>query len=137
MFKKHLSLICIILIGYSTALSKNHNFNPEIQHKLNLLTFNNTLYVDLYEFIELHKMHSKYYETKDKIEISFYNHRIYLSPYLSFIKINDEIYHLSHPVLYKNNNIFIPVYAFYESLKNANLPHRIIKKGKKHYICCA
>ena len=87
MFKKHLSLICIILIGYSTALSKNHKFNPETQHKLNLLTFNNTLYVDVYEFIAQHKMHSKYHETKDKIEISFSNHKIYLSPYLSFIKI--------------------------------------------------
>lgn len=96
--------------------------------QLNIYKFNNITYIDLSEFINKHMMYSKYYETKDKIEITDKsNNKIYLSPSLSYCKINSDIYHLTYPVLLKKNKLFVPMNPFYKSLINANLPFQIIK----------
>ena len=101
--------------------------------KLEKLSSNNISYINLADFINVHEMRSNYYETKDKIEIIYKKNKIYLSPHLSYIKINDKIYNLLHPVIMKRNQYYVPAQTFYESLTNANLPVKIIKEDK-HYV---
>ncbi len=101
--------------------------------KIQKLKSNNISYISIGDFINVHGMRSNYYETKDKIEIIYKKNKIYLSPQLSYIKINDKIYNLLHPVIIKRNQYYVPAQTFYESLTNANLPVKILNEDK-HYI---
>ena len=126
---RQLAKFKIILIIFCTTLLFS---NSQEYIKLEKLSYNNISYINLNEFVHSHEMHSKYYETKDKIEITFKKNKLYLSPQMSFLKINDKVYNLLHPVITKKNQYYIPAQTFYESLENANLPHRFIKEDKKY-----
>ena len=125
-----LSIFLYIWGGIIFCQSNFNDFQSSNNIKLNLYFFNNTAYIDLYDFVNSHNFYMKHYETKDKFEISIKNSKIYFSPSTSFFKINNVIYNLTYPVLQKNNSIFIPALEFYNSLKNANLAMRIIKVDK-------
>ena len=126
---RQLAKFKIILIIFCTTLLFS---NSQEYIKLEKLSYNNISYINLNEFVQSHEMHSKYYETKDKIEITFKKNKLYLSPQMSFLKINDKVYNLLYPVITKKNQYYIPAQTFYESLENANLPHRFIKEDKKY-----
>ena len=119
-------LIYNSIIFAESILSKNTSQSI----KMDLYFFNNTAYVDVYEFTNSHNFYIKHYETKDKFEITIKNSKIYFSPSTSFCKINNQIYNLTYPVLQKNNSIYIPAFEFYEILKSANLALRIIEFNK-------
>ena len=106
--------------------------NSDTTIKLEKLRNNNIAYFNLTEFLNKHAMSSNYYETKDKIEIVYKKNKIYLSPELSYIKINDQIYHLLYPILKKKNQFYIPAKSFYDALLNAELPLRLLKEEKNY-----
>jgi len=99
--------------------------------ELNISTYNNIEYIALDDFLTKHKLHTTYYEAKDKIEIVYKKNRLYFSPSISYCKINDQIYNLVHPILYKKKDYYIPVKTFYKALKLSGLPLRIINQNNK------
>ena len=98
--------------------------------KLNLSTYNNIEYINLSDFLSQHKLKSNYYEAKDKIEIIYEKTKIYFSPSISYCKINDKIYHLTHPIIYLNQQYYLPAIEFYNALELAGLPIRVISQKK-------
>jgi len=114
------------LISLSCLLSA-----PKGILELKLSTYNNIEYIALDEFIIKHELRSNYYEVKDKIEIIYKNNRIYLSPSISYCKINDQIYNLIYPVIYKKKSYYVPVKSFYRALELSGLPLRIMNQKKK------
>ena len=99
--------------------------------ELNISTYNNIEYIALDDFLTKHKLHTTYYEAKDKIEIVYKKNRLYFSPSISYCKINDQIYNLVHPILYKKKDYYIPVKTFYKALELSGLPLRIINQNNK------
>ena len=76
MYKKNINSKIIFIWVFITFLLGN---SQELI-KLEKLSYKNVSYVNLNEFMNVHDMHSKYYETKDKIEILYKKNKIYLSP---------------------------------------------------------
>ena len=93
---------------------------------LNTIQHNKVEYLSINKFIKTHQLKSTYYESKEKLEIIFENKKIYLSPFSSYCKINNAIYHLTHEVILKNNQLYVPVLPFYNILEHAKLPIQFI-----------
>ena len=104
---------------------------PQDILELKISTYNNIEYISLDEFTIKHELRSNYYEVKDKIEIIYKKNRIYLSPSISYCKINDQIYNLVYPVIYKKKSYYVPVKSFYKAIELSGLPLRIINQKKK------
>tara|TARA_Y100000590_G_scaffold366758_1_gene426325 strand:- start:2347 stop:3792 length:1446 start_codon:yes stop_codon:yes gene_type:complete len=102
--------------------------NPAPQSEIELITtkYNNIEYVSLNEFIKKHDLQSIYYESKEKLEINFEGKKIYFSPFSSYCKIDEKVYHLTYSIIYKNNQLYAPIYPLYSLLKQANLPVQFI-----------
>ena len=98
--------------------------------KINLSTYNNISYVALDDILDAHQLKSNYYASKDKIEIIYIKNKIYLSPSMSYCKINEQIYNLTHPVIYMNQQYYVPAHPFYKALELAGLSVRIISHKK-------
>ena len=98
--------------------------------KINLSTYNNIDYISLDDLLSQHKLKSSYYEVKDKIEIIYKKNKIYLSPSVSYCKINEQIYNLTYPVIFINKQYYIPALSFYRVLELAGLPVKIISHKK-------
>ena len=96
--------------------------------ELQLSTYNNIKYINLDEFINKHNAFSSYYETKDKLEITYKKNKIYFSPSISYCKINNQIYNLTYPIVYKKKAYYVPANKFYEILEMSGLPLRIHKQ---------
>ena len=99
---------------------------------LNTYEINNVTYINIGEFIAKNNLESKYYNSKEKLELKYKNKKIYFSPSSSFCKINEKTYHLVHPTIYNNQELFIPLYSFYNVLLKEAIPIKIDKteKGK-------
>ena len=99
---------------------------------LNTITYNKIQYLSLDAFIQAHELRSTYYNSKEKLEIVFENKKMYFSPFSSYCKIDDKIYHLTYDVILKNNSLFVPVLSFYNILESINLPVQLVdyKKNK-------
>lgn len=107
--------------------------SPDIL-KFNVSNYNNSDYISLNDFVKQHSLQSNYYETKDKIEIIYKKNKIYLSPSMTFIKINNQIYHLNNEIIFKNSQYYIPLDSFYKSMELAGLPFRIKNKTKREVL---
>lgn len=99
---------------------------------LKTITYNKIQYLSLDDFVQAHELRSTYYNSKEKLEIVFENKKMYFSPFSSYCKIDDKIYHLTYDVILKNNSLFVPVLSFYNILESVNLPVQLVdyKKNK-------
>ena len=124
-----MSKIFLILIIISTVFANNIQ-KSEIE--LSTLSYNNIDYLSAAAFIQKHQLKSTYYDSKEKLEIVFEDKKIYFSPFSSYCKVNDKIYHLTHETILKNNKLYIPILPFYNLLEQVNLPIQFlgIKEGK-------
>ena len=86
---------------------------------------NNINYFSIHDFIHKNNLRSTYYESKEKLEIIYEGNKLYFSPYSSFCRINDSVYHFTYQSLLINNNLYIPVLPFKEILKQSNLSIQI------------
>ena len=123
--------VVYIILSFCYLFANDTAYEDAEIFKLSFFIYNNIKYIDLIEFIDKHEMHSNYYEAKDKIEISYKKHKFYFSAENSYCKINEDIYHLTYPVINKNERFYIPAIPFYQSLEDAELPFRIIKYDTK------
>ena len=99
---------------------------------LKTITYNKIQYLSLDDFVQAHQLRSTYYNSKEKLEIVFENKKMYFSPFSSYCKIDDKIYHLTYDVILKNKSLFVPVLSFYNILESVNLPVQLVdyKKNK-------
>jgi len=121
-------IICCIVITFIRA-------NDDIQDiSISIIKKNNVVYFNYEEFITKHNLKNNFYESKDKYEIVYQNTKIYLSPYSSFCKSNNNIYHLKDDPILIKNQLYIPLYSFYKILKKEKIPFAINQVGKKAFI---
>ncbi len=92
---------------------------------LQLYEINNITYINIGEFIFKNNIESQYYNSKEKLEITYKNKKVYFSPSSSFCKVNNKAYHLIHPSVYNNQELFIPLYSFYDVLLREKIPIKI------------
>ena len=72
--------------------------NKNSQSKIYII--NETKYISALEFANIHKVQTIFYDDKEKLEFRFPKHKVVISPYSSFIRVNDQIFHMSLPVIY-------------------------------------
>jgi len=97
---------------------------------LKTILYNDIQYLSLADFAKSHGLKSTYYNSKEKQEIIFENKKMYFSPFSSYCKIDDKIYHLTYEVILKNNALYVPVLPFYHILESINLPVQLVNKEK-------
>ena len=98
-----LYIFFVILLNISTVLSNN---------KLERSTLDKIDYIKASDLAKTYSANTIFYSDKDKLEIRLKNLKITLSAFSSFLKIDDNIYHLSSKILYIQNEFYIPLNAF-------------------------
>jgi N-acetylmuramoyl-L-alanine amidase len=97
---------------------------------LKTILYNDIQYLSLVDFAKSHGLKSTYYNSKEKQEIVFENKKMYFSPFSSYCKIDEKIYHLTYDVILKKDVLHVPVLPFYQILESINLPVQLIGKEK-------
>ena len=105
---------------------------PKSELSLNITKYNKIEYISLNEFIKSHELQSTYYQSKEKLEVIFENKKMYFSPFSSYFKVDDKIYHLTYDVILKNNVLHVPLLPFYHILESINMPVQLIESKKKY-----
>ena len=103
---------------------------PKSELNLKIIKYNKIEYISLNEFIQSHELRSTYYQSKEKLEIVFENKKMYFSPFSSYFKVDDKVYHLTYDVILKNNILHVPLLPFYHILESINMPVQLIEAKK-------
>ena len=117
------------LILFSFSFSQTANIS-----KTKLYNVNENKYISALEYAAAQKIRTIFYEKKEKLELRFQNHKLTISPHSSFIQINDNIYHMSLPVIFDGNDFFIPVEPFFNITNNIGMPRALIDSSEKYII---
>ena len=97
MFSRYIYIICFVSILFSQTIDQ--------QIKIPIYKIDNNHYISAYEYAQAHGAITYLYENKKKLEIkSDQTKNITISHNSSFIIVNQNIYHLFSPVIYKNND---------------------------------
>ncbi|SVE15600.1 uncharacterized protein METZ01_LOCUS468454, partial [marine metagenome] len=70
----------------------------------------------------------------EKFELRFQNVKLVLSPHSSFVRVNDQIYHMYIPVIYDGNDFYIPVDPFLKILNDSGFPVALIDSSEKFIL---
>ena len=102
--------------------------------KTKLYDLNNNKYLSAIEYANSQNIHMLFYEDKEKLVLRFQSIKLIISPYSSFIKVNENIYHISQAVIYDGNDFFIPAKPFLEIINNIGMPRTLIDSSEKYII---
>jgi len=86
--------------------------NPPASIQIPIYTINDNDYISVHNYAMVNNDDLTFYDEKKKIGIKSSRYNIIFSQNSSFIKINNKIYHMFLPVIYDENNFFIPVHPF-------------------------
>ena len=127
MFLRYIYIICFLSILFSQTIDQ--------QIKIPIYKIDNNHYISAYEYAQAHGAITYLYENKKKLEIkSDQTKNITISHNSSFIIVNQNIYHLFSPVIYKNNDFLIPIKSFLNTMKSISVPICFIDTSAKHLI---
>ena len=121
--------IIFYFILFSSLLSQGFETT-----KINTVQISGIKYISSLEFSKSNKYRYFFHSKKEKMEFKFENNRILISPYNSFIKVNDNMFQLSSPTLYDGNDILIPAKSFINILNNQNLINADFDTMEQHII---
>ena len=121
--------ICICLFFFQSLIGQTKEIT-----KTKLYDINENKYISALEYAKTQKIRTIFYEDKEKLEFRFQNIKLVLSPHSSFIRINDETFHMYSPVIYDGNDFFIPVDPFIEILNNSGLPIALIDSSENFIL---
>ena len=124
---KILYKLLLIVLSISFLISDNIK---KSELTLTTISYNKIEYLSLNQFVKSHQLKSTYYNSKEKLEIIFENKKIYFSPFSSYCKIDDTIYHLTYEIILKNNKLYVPVLPFYNILESIGLPVQLVGQEK-------
>lgn len=108
-------------------------YSEEI-NKTRLYEFNNIKYISALEYAKSQNIRTLFYEDKEKLELRFQRSKMIISPYSSFISVNNNTFHMYAPVIYDGNDFFIPIQPFINILNDNNLPSAIIDSSEKFIL---
>jgi N-acetylmuramoyl-L-alanine amidase len=115
--------LCQLLIGQSELISKTK-----------LYDINGTKYISAIEYAKTQNIRTIFYDDKEKLEFRFQNVKLVLSPHSSFIRVNDETYHMYLPVIYDGNDFYIPITPFLDILNKSGLPIALVDSSEKFVL---
>lgn len=113
------------------------NSQTESNSKTRLYDINGKKYISALEFAEIQKVRTIFYEEKEKLEFRFHNFKLVISPHSSFIRVNENIYHMYLPVIYDGNDFYIPAEPFLEILNTTDLPNAFVDSSEEFIITTA
>ena len=124
---KTILLFCLLLFQLLAGQS-------EIISKTKLYNISDAKYISALEYAKMQNIRTIFYEDKEKLELRFQNVKIVLSPHSSFVRVNDQIYHMYIPVIYDGNDFFIPVDPFLKILNDSGLPVAFVDSSEKFVL---
>ncbi len=102
--------------------------------KTKLYDKNGTKYINALEYAHTLNAVWMLHPDNEKFELRFQNVKLVLSPHSSFVRINDQIYHMYIPVIYDGNDYYIPVDPFLSILNDSGFPHAFIDSSEKFIL---
>ena len=123
-------IFCILLLNLL-------NGQAELISKTKLYDINGTKYISAVEYAKTQNIRTIFYDDKEKLELRFQNVKLVLSPHSSFIRVNDETYHMYVPVIYDGNDFYIPVTPFLDILNKSGLPIALVDSSEKFILTTA
>ena len=105
--------------------------------KTKLYDINGIKYISALEYAKTQNIRTIFYDDKEKLELRFQKIKLLLSPYSSFIKVNETTYHMYSAVIYDGNDFFIPVNPFIEILNKSGLPIALIDSSESFILTTA
>ena len=126
------SLIKIPLFLYLFSVFLFSESNKNVESKIYLI--DGKKYISASEFANIHSIRTIFYDDKEKLEFRFPKHKVVISPYSSFVKVNDIIFHMSLPVIYDGDDYFLPVKPFIMILNKTDLPNTFLDSSEQFII---
>ena len=122
---------------FCTLLFNLLSGQAELISKTKLYDINGTKYISAVEYAKTQNIRTIFYDDKEKLELRFQNIKLVLSPHSSFIRVNDETYHMYVPVIYDGNDFYIPVTPFLDILNKSGLPIALVDSSEKFILTTA
>ncbi len=94
-------------------------FGAKSSESAEIYTIQNRKYLAARALAEQHNVRTEYYENNNKLVLRFPGKKTVLSAHCSFLKIGDDIYQLPYPVLFQDNEFYVPARRF-SGILNAN-----------------
>ena len=101
---------------------------------IKLYDINGNKYISALEYADIQDVSTIFYEDKEKLEFRFKNFKLLISPHSSFIRVNENIYHMYLPVIYDNNDFFIPADPFLGIVNNIGMPRALMDSSEKYVL---
>ena len=127
----------ITAFTFCTLLFNLLSGQAELISKTKLYDINGTKYISAVEYAKTQNIRTIFYDDKEKLELRFQNVKLVLSPHSSFIRVNDETYHMYVPVIYDGNDFYIPVTPFLDILNKSGLPIALVDSSEKFILTTA
>ena len=83
-FLSHIILFCITII-FSSKIYSNEIY------KTKLYNINGNNYISALEYANSQNIYTIFYDDKEKLELRFQNYKLLISPYSSFIRLNEKL----------------------------------------------
>ena len=109
-YKKIFIIITIINLCYAA------NVKTEIKN------IDQNKYISLKKFVKNHGIQNYYYPDKNKFWIDLYNNKVIFSENCSYVKVNDNIFQITSPILFYNNSYYISLSSIKLLLNSTSLP---------------
>ena len=106
------------------------NSQTDLVSKVRLYDINGTKYISALEYAKIQNVNTIFYDDKEKLEFRYQNVKMLLSPHSSFIRVNENIYHMYLPVVYDGNDFFIPADPFLEIVNNIGMPSALMDSSE-------
>ena len=123
----------ITIITLSLLFSLIYSQTDSIS-KARLYDINGTKHISALEYAKIQNVNTIFYEDKEKLEFRYQNVKMLLSPHSSFIRVNENIYHMYLPVIYDGNDFYIPVIPFLKILNKTKLPNALVDSSEEFII---
>ena len=90
--------------------------------KTEIINIDQNKYISLKKFVKNHGIQEYYYSDKNKFWIDLYNNKVIFSENCSYVKINDNIFQITSPILFYNNSYYISLSSIKLLLNSTSLP---------------
>ena len=123
-----MNLFTIILV-FAFSFTQDEKIN-----KTQLYNFNGKKYISALEYASTHTIRTIFYEDKQKLELRFQNYKLTISPHSSFIKINEDIFHMYLPIIFDEEDFYIPAHPFFNIASTIQMPSTLINFSDDYII---
>ena len=128
-FSKRINSVVFCIFALSVAMGQSDEIS-----KTKLYVINDNKYISALEYADAQKIHTIFYEDKEKLELRFQNFKLLISPHSSFIRVNENIYHMYLPVIYNGNDFFIPADPFLGIVNDIGMPNALMDSSENYIL---